>query len=130
MYLQLHPESSVSSPPVVVGSVPSTTLWSVLRLVVGNVPGPVVGGVPRLVVGNVPGPVVGGVPRLVVGNVPELVVGGVPGPVVGGVPGVAVGRVPVSPSRVPCGKKGFVQDVLYTICFHALCQPNQRCCYI
>ena len=58
------------------------------------------------------------------------VVGSAPGVVVGGVPGVAVGRVPVSPSRVHCGKKGFVQDVIYTICFHALCQPNQRCCNI
>ena len=78
MYLQLHPESSVFSPP----------------------------GLGRSV----------GVPGLVV---------------VGGVPGVVVGRVPVSPSRVHCGKKGFVQDVIYTIiCFHALCQPNQRCCYI
>ena len=61
MCLQLHPESSVSSPPGLGGSV--------------------------------------GVPGLVVESAPE----------------VAVGRVPVSPSRVHCGKKGFVQDVIYTI---------------
>ena len=36
--------------------------------------------------------------------------------VVGSAPEVAVGSgVPVSPSRVHCGKKGFVQDVIYTI---------------
>ena len=103
MYLQLQPESSVSSPPVV-GGVPGLVVESVLGVVVGSVPGQVVGSAPGPVVGSVPGPVVG--------SVSGLVVGSVPGPVVGGVSGVAVGRVPVSPSRVPCGKKGFVEDVL------------------
>ena len=78
MCLQLHPESSVSSPPGLGGSV--------------------------------------GVPGLVVESAPE----------------VAVGRVPVSPSRVHCGKKRFCSrcHIYHILCFHAQCQPNQRCCYI
>ena len=106
MYLQLHPESSVSV------SSPSGLGRSV------GVPGPVVGsvGVPGLVVGSVPGlVVVGSVPGPVFGGIPGLVVGGIPGPVVvGGAPEVVVGSgVLVSPSI--CGKKSFVQDVIYTI---------------
>ena len=47
---------------------------------------------------------------------PESSVSTPSGPVVGSAPEVVVGSgVPVSPSRVHCGKKGFVQDVIYTI---------------